>query len=123
MPVDPTPETFGAFMKEDAGEPVYMLNLLRYKPDGGRDRYREYGAAAAPFFAAVGGEMVYAGDCSTVMVGPDAHRWDAMLIARYPSRAAFAEMVANPEYQKVTHIRAEALDEAVLQATHAWPGA
>ena len=44
------------------------------------------------------------------------------VVARYPSRAAFAEMVANTDYQKVTHIRTEALDEAVLQATHAWPG-
>lgn len=122
MPVDPTPDSFGAFMKEDAGKPIYMLNLLRYRLDGGRERYAEYGAAAGRFLAGVGGEVVYAGDCSTLVVGPDGHNWDAVLVVRYPSRAAFAEMVANPEYQQVTHIRTEALEDAVLQATHAWPG-
>jgi hypothetical protein len=29
-------------------------------------------------------------------------------------------MVADPDYQKVTHLRTEALDEAVLQATIPW---
>jgi uncharacterized protein (DUF1330 family) len=120
MPVDPTPETFGAFMQEDEGGPIHMLNLLRFKPDGGRDRYAEYGSAAQPFLEEVGGEVVFAGDCSTVLVAPDAHEWDAMLIVRYPSRSAFAEMVRNPGYQETTHMRTEALDDAVLQVTEAW---
>lgn len=29
-------------------------------------------------------------------------------------------MVADPEYQQVTHLRTEALTEAVLQATTPW---
>ena len=86
MSVDPTPEAFAEYLAEDDGQPVYMLNLLRYKPDGGRERYAEYSAATAPFLAAVGGEVVHAGDCSTLVVGPEEHRWDAMLVVRYPSR-------------------------------------
>jgi uncharacterized protein (DUF1330 family) len=121
MPVDPTPETFGAFFKEDPGGPVYMLNLLRYKPEGGRERYAEYGAAAQPFLEGVGGEIVYAGECSTLLVGPDGHDWDTMIVVRYPSRGAFGEMVGNPDYQATTHLRTEALEDAVLQATTPWP--
>lgn len=117
MNVDPTPEQFGRFLEEDDGAPVYMLNLLRYKADGGRERYQEYGVAAAPFLAGVGGELIYAGDCSTLLVGPEAHRWDTMLVVRYPSRSAFAEMVANPDYLETTHLRSEALEAAVLEAT------
>jgi uncharacterized protein (DUF1330 family) len=117
MAVDPTPETFGRFMSEDDGEPVVMLNLLRFKPDGGRERYEQYAAATAPFLAGVGGQVIYAGDCSTLLVGPDAHRWDMLALARYPSRQAFAQMVANPDYQAITHLRTEALEEAVLHAT------
>ena len=30
------------FLAEDAGGPVVMLNLLRFRPDGGRERYQEY---------------------------------------------------------------------------------
>ena len=115
--VDPTPETFGQFMKEDDGKPVVMLNLLRFKPDGGRERYAEYAAATAPFLAGVGGEVVFAGDCGTILVAPEAHRWEMMALVRYPSRSAFARMVANPDYQAITHLRTEALEEAVLHAT------
>ena len=43
-----------------------------------------------------------------------------MLIVRYPDRAAFSRMVADPEYQEVTHLRTQALTEAVLQATVPW---
>ncbi len=43
-----------------------------------------------------------------------------MLCVRYPSREAFAEMVSDPEYQEVTHLRTEALLEAVLQPTTPW---
>ena len=46
-----------------------------------------------------------------------------MLLVRYPNRAAFSKMVADPDYQKVTHLRTGALTEAVLQATVPWPAA
>jgi hypothetical protein len=40
------PADLERFLAEDDGKPVTMLNLLRFKPDGGRDRYRGIGAAA-----------------------------------------------------------------------------
>ena len=43
-----------------------------------------------------------------------------MLLIRYPSRAAFSAMVADPDYQQVTALRTDALTEAVLQATAEW---
>jgi len=117
MPVDPTAEDLKRLLDEDPGGAVVMLNLLRYRPDGGRERYAEYGAAAQPFLAGVGGELVYAGECSTALVAPSGHAWDTLLLVRYPSRAAFLAMVANRDYQAITHLRTEALEEAVLQAT------
>ncbi len=45
---------------------------------------------------------------------------DAVLLVRYPSREAFSRMVADPEYQQVTHLRTEALTEALLQPTTLW---
>jgi hypothetical protein len=42
-------EGFAAFAgRADEDAPAVMLNLLRFKPDGGRERYEEYGAAVAP---------------------------------------------------------------------------
>ena len=99
-----------------------MLNLLRFKSDGGRESYAKYSQALVEegHLARVGGELVYAGDGSTALVAEDGQAWDAVLVVKYPSRAAFASMVADPDYQKVTHLRTEALEEAVLQATVPW---
>lgn len=122
MPVDPRGEDLKRYLVEDEGGPVVMLNLLRYKP-GGEESYKAYGRALADYLPRIGAEVLYAGDCSTALVAPEGWEWDALLVVRYPSRQAFSEMVRDPEYQKVTHLRTEALTEAVLQATQPWGGA
>ena len=121
MPVDPTGADLKRFLDEDPGGPVVMLNLLRFKPDG-RPSYRRYAAEIGPFLDEVGARVIYAGDCSTALVAPEQHDWDAILLVEYPSRAAFSAMVANPAYQRITGYRTEALSEAVLQATAPWSG-
>jgi uncharacterized protein (DUF1330 family) len=118
MSVDPTGQDLKRFLAEDDGAPVTMLNLLRFKPDGGRDSYAGYSRAIGPFLDRVGGTVVYFGDTSAPLVAPAGEtRWDAVLLVCYPSRAAFSQMVADPEYQQITHLRTEALDAAVLQPT------
>ena len=64
--------------------------------------------------------MVYLGDCSTTLVAPAEHTWDSVLLVQYPSRAAFSQMVADPDYQQITGLRTAALSDAVLQATVPW---
>ncbi len=121
MAVDPTGADLKKLLAEDPGGPVVMLNLLRFKPDGGRESYAKYSKALADtYLARYGGEVLYAGDGSTALVAEDGQAWDAVLVVRYPSREAFSKMVADREYQQVTHFRTEALDEAVLQATVPW---
>jgi uncharacterized protein (DUF1330 family) len=119
MAVDPTGADLKRFLAEDPGGTVVMLNLLRFK-DGGRADYEEYTRRIVPFADEVGAEVVYLGDCSTALVAPEGHDWDAVLLVRYPSREAFSRMVANPRYQEITGLRTAALSEAVLQATVPW---
>jgi uncharacterized protein (DUF1330 family) len=119
MAIDPSGTDLKRYLADDAGGPIVMLNLLRFA-DGGRARYDEYARAAAPFLAKAGGELVYAGDGSTALVAEAGQAWDAVLLVRYPSRAAFLAMVADPAYQAITHLRTKALREAVLQATIPW---
>ena len=120
MPVDPSGQDLKHFLADDPGGPVVMLNLMRFKEDG-RSSYEEYAHRIRPFLEDAGAEMIFVGDLSTVLVAPESHAWDSMLIARYPSRQAFSAMVADPNYQEITHLRTEALEEAVLQATIPWP--
>ncbi len=119
MPVDPTGADLKRLLAEDPGGEVVMLNLLRYE-DGGSSSYMQYADRIRPFLDRVGASIVYAGDCSTQLVAPGEWRWDAVLLVRYPSRAAFSSMVADPEYQRITGLRTQALEEAVLQATIPW---
>ena len=64
--------------------------------------------------------MLYAGYGGPPLVAEQGQDWDAVLLVRHPSREAFSRMVADPEYQQVTHLRTQALTEAVLQPTTAW---
>lgn len=119
MSVDPTGETIRRFRDEDDGGPVVMLNLLRYAGEAGRGSYADYAARVQPFLESVGATVLYAGDCSTGLVGAD-EEWDAVLVVRYPSRPAFLAMVSDPGYQEITDLRTAALQAAVLQATVPW---
>ncbi|MBY6709006.1 DUF1330 domain-containing protein [Rhodococcus sp. BP-241] len=121
MAIDPRGRDLKRFLEDDPGGPVVMLNLLRFA-EGGRDSYADYARELdETFLPRHGGEVLFAGDGSTTLVAETGQRWDAVLLVRYPSRTAFSEMVADPEYQKVTELRTTALQEAVLQATVPWP--
>jgi hypothetical protein len=118
MPVDPRGADLKRFLAEDEGGPVVMLNLLRYR-EGGEEAYHEYVRRFRTFLPEEA-QILWVGDCSTILVAPETHRWDAVLVVRYPTRRSFTDMVANPAYQEITGLRTGALDEAILQATVPW---
>jgi uncharacterized protein (DUF1330 family) len=106
-------EGFAAFAAR-AGEdsPVVMLNLLRFKPDGGRERYAEYGAAVTPLLEKAGARVVYLGEPAQPLLGDGG--WDSVLLVEYPTRQTFLDMIASPEYQAIGHLRTEALEHGEL---------
>ena len=114
MPVDPTPEQVSRLVAEDTGGPVVMLNLLSYKPGGGRDSYEAYGARALPFLQEAGAEIVFAGDAASPLIGEEEANWDTVILVRYPSVQAFLDMVTSEGYQAITHLRTEGLERAEL---------
>lgn len=119
--VDPRGADLKRYLAEDPGGPVVMLNLLRFRADGGRERYLAYVEHFRRTASRFGAEIVFVGDGSTALVAEPGQSWDAVLLVRYPSRQAFSDMVRDPEYSAGTHLRTQALDEAVLQATVPWP--
>lgn len=100
---------FGARTGDDAR--VTMLNLLRFKSDGGKERYEEYGAVA-PLLDKVGGRIVFAGETAPALLG--AESWDLAALVEYPSRQAFLDMVGSDEYRAIEHLRSEALEKGEL---------
>lgn len=117
MAVDPTGAGLKRLLDDDDGGPLVMLNLLRFA-DGKRAGYQEYMRRfAETFIERYGVEVIYAGEGSTVLVAEPGQDWDAVLLVRYPNRTTFSAMVADPEYRAISHLRSDALTEAVLQAT------
>ncbi len=120
MPVDPTGADLKRYLAEDPGGPVVMLNLIALKPDGGAEGYRAYCEAFSEHAGRFGAQVLHVGDLGTDVVRRDDFDWDVVLLVRYPSRRAFSQMVADPEYQKITHLRTESVSDAVLQASTPW---
>jgi uncharacterized protein (DUF1330 family) len=124
--IDPTPSQFERLAASPAEGPVLMLNLLRFAAratgidaeDGisGAEAYARYGLAVAPHLERVGGRLVLAGVPTESVIGPEEGEWDLMVIAEYPSRQAFLDMVSDPEYLKIHAHRAAALTDSRLIA-------
>jgi uncharacterized protein (DUF1330 family) len=107
-------EAMAAFAARAADGPVFMLNLLEFLPDGGAERYAEYGVAVAPLLEKVGARPVFAAQRAEDLIGEG--RWDLMVVVEYPTRQAFLDMVSSPEYQAIAHLRTEALRRSELRA-------
>ncbi len=131
MPVvNPTRAQFDAMLAMPAGEPVYMLNLLRFRDQAdygerddieacsGRKAYARYGAGIADILQKVGGRPVWQGDAQLSFIAPDGEVWDECLLVRYPDVKAFQAMLTNPDYQAQTFHRDAALLDARLVITH-----
>jgi uncharacterized protein (DUF1330 family) len=118
MSAQPTPEQIAALTARPADVPVLMVNLLRFAPDGGAERYARYGREVAPHLERAGGRVVYAGRAPEFVIG-DGPRpwWDAILVVEYPSPQAFLAMVTSEDYAAVHEHRAAALERAELIAT------
>ncbi|WP_346534365.1 DUF1330 domain-containing protein [Micromonospora sp. DPT] len=116
MAVDPRGADLKRLVAEEDGQPIVMLNLLRFG-SGGVERYAEYLRHFRPFAERVGGQIIYYGLGQPALVAETEQQWDAVLLVRYPNRTAFSTMVRDPDYQRGTHLRTEALVKAVLQPT------
>jgi uncharacterized protein (DUF1330 family) len=121
MAVQPTPDQIAGLAARPADEPVVMVNLLKFRADGGRESYLHYAQEVIPHLQRVGGTVRYAGASPSMVIG-DGEKpwWDAIIVVEYPSPAAFLDMVSNEEYLKVHQYRAAGLDRGDLIATSTW---
>ena len=104
---DPLPEQVKAFLANHPdGEPVVMLNLLKFKPkatyrDGedvsGREAYGRYGAAFSEMVAALkidGAHAMFSGKIGSWLIGKGEGEWDAVALFRYPDAKTMFATVA-----------------------------
>ena len=114
----PRPEQAMAFFGADDGQPICMVNLLKFREkaqysDGrpttltGREAYLIYGRAMLGIVAAAGGKMVFSGQIRGLHLGDVERLWDAVGIMMYPSYKAMQAITGSPEYADI-HVHREA---------------
>ena len=108
-------DQFRALANNTNEEPFVMLNLLKFKKDGGREAYFRYIKESGPYVEAVGAKVVYFGIPNELLQGKE--DWDLLMLVQYPSRKAFLQMTQDPGYLKVHEFRADGVERAVLYAT------
>lgn len=122
------PGHFAEFMARPLEHPIDMLNLLRFRdladyPPGhanagdglsGAQAFRIYTRDSYPAFTRAGGALVWSGNLETMLIGPVSEHWHLAFIARYPSRQAFLESLAAPDYKLAVVHRQAALETSRL---------
>jgi uncharacterized protein (DUF1330 family) len=119
--IEPTPADLEAFRKGDNGRPFVLVQLLRFT-ERGRDKYLQYSATAQPILRALGAQVLYAGECVEPLVAGEGPAWDAIVVARYPSRSAYVQLLDDPGFRAIADLRRAALREAVFLPMDDWPG-
>ena len=128
--VEPTAAQMQRLLQDIAQPgPVVMINLLRYReradyppgfaatPCSGREAYQRYAAVAMVKVAEAGGKILWMGAVKTSVIAPEGEEWDDAVLVQYPSRAAFAAMVARPDYLAAAPHRTAALADSRLLLT------
>ncbi len=116
----PDEAAFAALAEQPDDKPVVMLNLLEYADDGG-ESYAKYGRIAFPQITKRGGRILYSG--APLIDNPASGHWDRVILVFYPTRAAFLDMMADPEYQAGLPHRSVGLKRTVLYAFSQGPDA
>ncbi len=109
----------------DDGQPVYMLNLMRYfpamralpdapalagTPEASNRIYEDRATALALKAGAI---PLFAGSVRNENVmgfSPPVDHWSRVLVMRYPSRRAFFDLVTDPAYAPIAPYKLAALD-------------
>ena len=123
--LQPTGDQVRAFRDRQTGEPIAMLNLLKFRDravyeDGratdltGREAYALYGGAFAEIMGPQGVKILYSGEIRGLLIGQGDDLWDAVALIEYPSTQVMLDMLKNEEYQQAQQHRAAGLEGQLL---------
>ena len=118
--VMPNEKQMEEFLEEGHDEPIFMVNLLKFKdrakyPDkresnlSGKEAYAIYAEEVQHHLAKVGAKSIFGASVKRLMLGEVEELWDSVAIATYPNRKAMLEMISDPDYIKSAQHRVAGL--------------
>lgn len=123
--LQPTGDQVRAFRDRQTGEPIAMLNLLKFRDravyeDGracdltGVEAYQLYTSAFARIMGPRGARTLYSGEVRGALIGQGDDLWDAVAIIEYPSTQVMLDMLRDEDYQEAQQHRAAGLEGQLL---------
>ena len=118
--VMPNDDQMAEFLETGNDEPIYMVNLLKFKdkaeyPDkretdlSGKEAYAIYAEEVQHHLAKVGAKSIFGASVKRLMLGEVEELWDSVAIATYPNRKAMLKMISDPDYIKSAQHRVAGL--------------
>ena len=95
----PTQEQMKEFLALPDDSPIVMVNLLKFKPNGGAEEYAKYAAGVQPILEKLGAKILFAGKGHYCLIGQA--DWDAVALVQYPRKKTLFQMAMSPEYQLI----------------------
>lgn len=129
--IEPSPEQAKGLLKKlPKGQPVVMLNLLKFKTtadpadaggarngESGEQAYMKYVRNLQPLLKEAGGRLVFAGDARHILIGNPDETWNKVVMVEYPSSREFIRMSSSEEYRKIHVDRERGLERTELIVT------
>ena len=114
-------EQVAEMMKPGPEGPIFMVNLLKFKPqaayeDGrsteltGREAYGIYAEGVFKLLEKFNGRLVFAADTTFLPVGEIDELWDEVAVVMYKSRSDLVEMSMSSEWQDLAVHRTAGLE-------------
>ena len=102
--VMPNEKQMEEFLEEGHDEPIFMVNLLKFKdraeyPDkresnlSGKEAFAIYSKEVVGHLEKVGGKPIFGSEVTRLMLGEVEDLWDQVAIAMYPKRKAMLKMI------------------------------
>ena len=118
--VMPNDDQMAEFLEPGNDEPIYMVNLLKFKdkaeyPDkretdlSGKEAYAIYSKEVQHHLDKVGAKGIFGAEVKRLMLGEVDELWDSVAIAKYPNRKAMLDMISDPDYIKSAQHRVAGL--------------
>ena len=118
--VMPNDDQMAEFLESGNDEPIYMVNLLKFKdkaeyPDkretdlSGKEAYAIYTKEVQHHLAKVGGKGIFGAEVKRLMLVEVDELLDSVAIAKYPNRKAMLDMISDPDYIKSSQHRVAGL--------------
>jgi uncharacterized protein (DUF1330 family) len=121
--LEATREQFKALVNYPKGEPVVMINILKFKEksdvvgETGLQTYQRYSQNVSVLLKKVGAKVLWTGQVNLTVIGDGINQPNLMLLVEYPSVDKFIEMATSPEYKAIAHDRVMALEYGGLMAS------